>query len=141
MNTPSGFWSVWSTVAIDLIGFGILIPLLPLYAKTYGASPATIGLLFATYSLAQMALSPVWGRLSDRIGRRPVLLVTIAGSAIGSILTGMAAAPLLLFVGRLVDGASGASIAVARATVADVASGGIGPASWGCWDLPSVLDL
>ena len=71
MNTPKGFWSVWSTVAIDPIGFGIL---LPLYAKTYGASPATIGLLFATYSLAQVLIFPVWGRLSDRIGRRPVLL-------------------------------------------------------------------
>lgn len=122
MKTPKGFWSVWSTVAIDLIGFGILIPLLPLYAKTYGASPAAIGLLFATYSAAQMVVSPVWGRLSDRIGRRPVLLVTIAGSAVGSLLTGMAAALPLLFVGRLIDGASGASIAVARATVADVAS-------------------
>ena len=120
--TPRGFWAVWTTVAVDLIGFGILIPLLPLYAEDFGASPATIGALFATYSLAQVAFSPFWGRLSDRIGRRPVLLVTIAGSALGSLITGLAGALPILFVGRLIDGTSGASIAVARATVSDVAS-------------------
>lgn len=119
---PKGFWSVWVTVAMDLLGFGIIIPLLPLYADSYGASPATIGLLFASYSLAQFALSPVWGRLSDRVGRRPVLLVTIIGSAVGSLVLGLAGSIAILFVGRIIDGASGASVAVARSTVADVAS-------------------
>ncbi len=121
-NTPRGFWAVWTTVAIDLVGFGILIPLLPLYAEDFGASPATIGALFATYSLAQLVFSPIWGRLSDRVGRRPILLITIAGSALGSLMTGLAGGLAVLFVGRLIDGASGASIAVARATVADVAA-------------------
>ena len=119
---PKGFWSVWVTVAMDLLGFGIIIPLLPLYADSFGASPATIGLLFASYSLAQFALSPLWGKLSDRVGRRPVLLVTIIGSAVGSLVLGLAGSIAILFVGRIIDGASGASVAVARSTVADVAS-------------------
>ena len=58
-------------VFIDLLGFGIIIPLLPFYGETYGASPAMVGLLMATYSLGQFVMAPIWGRLSDRIGRRP----------------------------------------------------------------------
>jgi MFS transporter, DHA1 family, tetracycline resistance protein len=116
---PTGFWAVWTAVAVDLLGFGIIIPLLPLYADSFGATPATIGILVASYSLAQFTMAPVWGRLSDRVGRRPILLVTIAGSAIGSLILGLAGGVALLFVGRIVDGASGASVAVARATIAD----------------------
>jgi MFS transporter, DHA1 family, tetracycline resistance protein len=119
-RTPEGFWAVWTAVAMDLLGFGIIIPLLPLYADSFGASPATIGALVACYSLAQFVLAPVWGRLSDRLGRRPVLLATIAGSAIGSLVLGLAGGVAILFVGRIIDGASGASVAVARATIADV---------------------
>lgn len=119
---PRGFWPVWTAVAVDLLGFGIIIPLLPLYAERFGASPLTIGLLFASYSLAQFVLSPIWGRISDRVGRRPILLVTIAGSAIGSLVLGLAGSLAMLFVGRILDGASGASVAVARATVSDVAN-------------------
>ncbi|MEX2654374.1 MAG: MFS transporter, partial [Acidimicrobiia bacterium] len=118
---PKGFWPVWTAVAVDLLGFGIIIPLLPLYAERFGASPTTIGLLFASYSLAQFVFSPIWGRISDRVGRRPILLVTIAGSAIGSLILGLAGSLPMLFIGRILDGASGASVAVARATVSDVA--------------------
>ena len=121
-QTPPGFWAVWTAVAVDLLGFGIIIPLLPLYAEDFGAGPAVVGLLFAAYSLAQFVFSPIWGRISDRVGRRPVLLVTIAGSAIGSLILGLAGSLAVLFVGRIVDGISGASVAVARATVADRAS-------------------
>ncbi len=117
---PRGFWTIWTAVAIDLLGFGIVIPLLPLYAQRFGASPFTIGLLFASYSLAQFLFAPVWGKLSDRIGRKPVLLVTIAGSALGSLTVGLAGSLTVLFVGRIIDGVSGASVAVARATVADM---------------------
>lgn len=120
-TVPKGFWTVWTAVAVDLLGFGIVIPLLPLYADEFGASPVTIGLLFAVYSLAQFVFSPIWGRISDRIGRRPVLLVTIAGSMIGSLTLALAGSITVLFVGRIIDGMSGASVAVARATVADVA--------------------
>lgn len=121
-RTPPGFWAAWTAVAIDLLGFGIIIPLLPLYAEDFDATPFTIGLLFASYSLAQFLFSPIWGRVSDRVGRRPVMLVTIAGSAVGSLLVGLAGSMVMLFVGRIIDGMSGASVAVARATVADVAS-------------------
>jgi len=116
---PKGFWNLWVAVAVDLLGFGIIIPLLPLYADSFGASPATIGLLFSSYALAQFALSPWWGKLSDRVGRKPVLMVTIAGSAVGSIVLALAGSVWMLFLGRIIDGMSGASVAVARAAVAD----------------------
>jgi MFS transporter, DHA1 family, tetracycline resistance protein len=119
---PRGFWPVWTAVAVDLLGFGIIIPLLPLYAERFGASAFTIGLLFASYSLAQFVFSPIWGRISDKVGRRPILLITIAGSAIGSLILGLAGSLWVLFLGRIIDGASGASVAVARATVSDVAA-------------------
>lgn len=118
---PRGFWPVWTAVAVDLLGFGIIIPLLPLYAERFGASAATIGLLFASYSLSQFVFSPMWGKISDKVGRRPILLITIAGSALGSLVLGLAGSLPMLFVGRILDGASGASVAVARATVSDVA--------------------
>lgn len=121
-STPPGFWAAWTAVAVDLLSFGIVIPLLPLYAESFGAGAFVIGLLFASFSLGQLVFAPVWGRVSDRVGRKPVLLVTIAGSAVGSLVVGLAGSIAVLFVGRIVDGVSGASVAVARATVADVAT-------------------
>jgi MFS family permease len=119
---PPGFGAIWVTVAVDLIGFGIVLPVLPLYARRYHASPAVAGLLVAAFSLAQLVMSPVWGRVSDRIGRKPVLIVSLVGTAVGSLLTGLAAGLPLLFAGRLVDGASGASVSVAQAAAADLAA-------------------
>lgn len=118
---PRGFWTIWTTVAVDLVGFGIVLPVLPLYARRYHASAFTAGVLVASFSLAQLLASPLWGRISDRVGRRPVLLVSLVGTAIGSLLTGLAGGLPLLFAGRLVDGASGASVSVAQASVADLA--------------------
>jgi DHA1 family tetracycline resistance protein-like MFS transporter len=119
---PPGFGTIWTTVAVDLIGFGIVLPILPQYAKQFGASPFTIGLLVASFSLAQLVCAPLWGRLSDRIGRKPVLVISLFGTAIGSLLTGLAGAIPLLFLGRIIDGASGASVSVAQASVADIAA-------------------
>ena len=79
MKRPSVF-IIFLTVFIDLIGFGIVLPLLPIYSKTFGANGWQIGVLMASYSVMQFLFSPVWGRLSDRIGRRPVLLVSTACS-------------------------------------------------------------
>lgn len=118
---PPGYWTIWTTVALDLVGFGIVVPILGLYAERFGASGFQVGWLFATFSLAQFVAAPLLGRLSDRIGRKPVILISLVGTAVGSLVTGLAGSLWLLFVGRALDGASGASLAVAQAAVADVA--------------------
>src|SRR6266508_2661034 len=118
---PAGFGALWGCVLLDLIGFGIVLPILPLWAERFGARPSTIGALVATYSAFQLVCAPVWGRLSDRVGRKPVLVLALLGTAAGSLLTGLASSLVVLFVGRAIDGVSGASVAVAQAAVADVA--------------------
>ena len=118
---PRGFGVIWTTVALDLVGFGIVLPVLPLYARKFHASPGVIGVMIASFSVAQLLCAPLWGRVSDRIGRKPVLIVSLVGTAVGSLLTGLAGGVALLFVGRIVDGASGASVSVAQASVADLA--------------------
>jgi len=104
-----------------MVGFGILLPVLPLYAEDFGASPATAAALVAVFSAAQMLAAPLWGRLSDRIGRRTVLVAALVGSCLGSLVTGLAGALWVLFAGRIVDGFSGSSYAVGQAAVADLA--------------------
>ena len=111
---------IWSTVALDMVGFGIVAPILGRYADRFGASGFQVGLLFASFSLAQMVCSPLLGRVSDRVGRKPVIVVSLIGTAIGSFVTGIAGALWVLFIGRIVDGASGASIAVAQSAVVDL---------------------
>lgn len=118
---PPGFGTIWTTVAIDLIGFGIVLPVLPQYAERFGASPTVVGMLLASFSVAQLLFAPLWGWLSDRVGRKPILIVSLAGTAVGSLLTGVAGSLALLFAGRVIDGISGASVSVAHASVADVA--------------------
>jgi multidrug resistance protein len=118
---PPGFGIIWTTVALDLIGFGILFPVLARYARDAGASPAMAGLLVASFSIAQVVFSPITGRLSDRFGRKPIIILSLTGTAVGSLLTGLAGSLWLLFLGRIVDGASGASVSVAQAAVTDVA--------------------
>lgn len=118
---PEGFGTIWSAVALDLVGFGIVLPILPLYAERFDASPAMIGLLVASFSLAQFVFSPIWGRVSDRVGRKPVLVLSLFGTAVGSLLTGVAGSLWLLFAARILDGISGASVSVAQAAVTDLA--------------------
>jgi MFS family permease len=107
-------------VVVDLIGFGIIMPTLPFYAEALGASATTLGLIFASYAAAQFVCAPLWGRLSDRIGRRPVLLVTIAGT--GLSLLGLALAHSLgtIFAARIAGGVFAANVSVAAAYVTDV---------------------
>jgi MFS family permease len=119
---PKGYGVIWTTVAVDLIGFGIILPILPRYAEQFNASPTTIGVLSASFSMAQLVFAPLFGRLSDRIGRKPVILISLFGTALGSFITGAAGALWVLFLGRIIDGASGASVSVAQAAVSDVAS-------------------
>lgn len=111
---------VFTTVVIDLVGFGMVLPILPLWAETFDASPTQIGLLTASYAIAQLLFAPVWGRLSDRYGRRPVILASLAGSAVAALLIGVAGTLVLLFVARILQGVAGASYAAAQAYVADV---------------------
>lgn len=121
---PSFFLSplgiVFTTVVIDLVGFGIVLPILPLWAETFGASPVQIGLITASYAVMQLLFAPVWGRLSDRYGRRPIILVSLAGSAVSALMIGLAGTLLILFVARVLQGIAGASYAAAQAYVADV---------------------
>jgi MFS family permease len=120
VSLPPGFGTIWTAVAVDLIGFGIVLPILPIYARRYHTTSFEATLLVAAYSAATFVASPIWGRLSDRIGRKPVLLVSLLGTAAGSLITGLAGGMALLFAGRIVDGASGASISVAQAAAADL---------------------
>jgi DHA1 family tetracycline resistance protein-like MFS transporter len=107
-------------VFIGLVGFGIIIPILPLYAASLQASPTTIGLLLASYSLMQMIATPYLGALSDKYGRRPVLLLSQVGTVISFILLGIANSLPMLFVARILDGASGGNISTAQAYISDV---------------------
>ena len=117
---------IFLTVFIDLIGFGIVLPLLPIFAKNLDASGFVIGCLMAVYSAMQFLFAPVWGRLSDRIGRRPVLLVSTAGAAISYALFALGCgqtgsmALVLLFAARTFAGICGANITVAQAYIADI---------------------
>jgi len=113
---------IFTTVFIDLVGFGIVIPVLPFYAEgtIFNATPRTVGILFASYSVMQFVFSPVLGRLSDKYGRRPVLLVSIIGTGIGFLILGFATTIWMLFAGRILDGITGGNISTAQAYIADV---------------------
>lgn len=104
---------------VDMIGFMIVLPLLPFYALKLQASPETIGRLIASFSVAQLVSAPVWGRVSDRYGRRPALLIGLSASAAAYVVFGLAHSVWLLFLSRLVQGAGGGTTGVAQAYVAD----------------------
>lgn len=108
------------TILVNLIGFGIIIPLLPFYATTYGASPVMIGLLFASFSVSQLIAAPLLGEWSDRWGRRPVLILSLVGTTISFVMLAVATNLTMLFVARIIDGLSGGNITTARAYIADV---------------------
>ena len=113
---------IFITVFIDLLGFGIVIPVLPFYAENtrFGATPREVGLLFASYSVMQLIFSPVLGRLSDKHGRRPILLISLLGTSLGFLILGFANTLWLLFLGRIIDGISGGNISTAQAYIADI---------------------
>jgi DHA1 family tetracycline resistance protein-like MFS transporter len=130
--------TVFVIVFVDLLGFGLILPLLPFYADAYGATPFIVGLLAASYAAAQLVGAPILGRLSDRYGRRPILLISIAGTIVGFLLLGLAepvgralaggssAATTnaviiaILFVSRILDGVTGGNISVAQAYITDI---------------------
>jgi MFS transporter, DHA1 family, tetracycline resistance protein len=108
------------TVFVDLVGFGIILPLLPFYADRFGASGTLIGVLVLSYSAAQFLLAPVWGRLSDRFGRRPILIVGLVGSAVSYVVFAYAGSVTALLLSRIMAGVGGANIPVAQAYIADI---------------------
>ncbi len=108
------------TLVVNLIGFGIMIPLLPLYAESFGASELVVGLVIATFSASQLVAAPALGGLSDRWGRRPVLILSLLGTALSFVMLALARSVPALFAARLVDGLSGGNISTARAYVADI---------------------
>ena len=110
---------IFITVFIDLLGFGIIIPLLPFYAEHFGASALMVGLLSSSFSLAQFLFAPFWGRLSDRIGRRPVILIGLLGSALSYAFFALATSLPMLFLARSLAGIAGANIPTAQAFIAD----------------------
>src|SRR5688572_8795103 len=113
---------IFLTIFVNLVGFGIIIPLLPFYASTFGASPFIVGLLFASFSLAQLIASPLLGELSDRWGRRPVLILSLIGTIVSFAMLAVAESLTMLFAARVVDGLSGGNITTARAYIADITS-------------------
>lgn len=119
-NPRRAMATVFFVVFVDLLGFGILIPIIPLYVRSFGASELVVGLLVASYSFFQFLGAPLLGRLSDRRGRRPVLLISLAGSTIAWTLFGLANALWVLFAARILAGLMGGNIATAQAYIADI---------------------
>lgn len=111
---------IFLIIFIDIVGFGFIMPLLPYYAKAFGANATVIGLLLASYSFVQFFAVPVLGRLSDRYGRKPVLLISTIGDCIGFLLLGLAGSIYILFLGRIISGLTGSNISVAQAYISDV---------------------
>ena len=116
----SPLWAITSIVLVDLLGFTIVMPLLPRFAAEYGFDPVRIGLLLAAYPMMQLVAGPILGRLSDRYGRRPVLVVSQAGTALSFLILGLSRDYTVMLLARMLDGASGGNILVAQAYIADV---------------------
>jgi multidrug resistance protein len=112
-------WVLMATVFVDMIGFLIVLPLLPFYGERFGATATTIGLLISTFAFAQLASAPLWGRLSDRVGRRPVILGSLLLAAGSFLVFGLAESVALLFVSRFVQGLGGGTTGVIQAYVSD----------------------
>ncbi len=110
-------------VFVDVLGFSLILPLLPYYASTFGATPQIVGLLLGTNALAQLIGAPILGRLSDRFGRRPLLLLSLAGTVVGFLLLATARSLEMMFLSRVVDGLLGGDISLAQAYISDITDG------------------
>lgn len=111
---------IFLTIFIDLLGFGIVIPLLPFYAQEFHATPLDIGFLVSSYSWMQFFFAPILGSLSDKYGRRPILFLSILGSGVGYLMIGFAGALWVIYLGRILGGITGANLSTAQAYIADV---------------------
>ena len=131
------FWIIALIALINSLSFTILIPTIYLYGKQFGLNDFQTSLLFSIYSLAQFFATPIIGKLSDRYGRKPLLIISLAGTVVANLLAGFAPTASLLFFARLLDGITGGNVSVAQAVIADVTT----PADrakgfgifWGCF--------
>jgi DHA1 family tetracycline resistance protein-like MFS transporter len=111
---------IFLIVLVDVLGFTIILPLLPFYSERLGASPTTVGALVATYALFQLISGPILGQISDRIGRRPMLLLSQVGTLFGFLILAFASNIYILFLGRAIDGATAGNLSIAQAYISDV---------------------
>src|SRR6266850_3620123 len=116
----SPLFSIFLIVLVDILGLTIILPLLPFYAESLGASPSTVGLLVSAYAICQLLAGLPLGQLSDRVGRRPVLLVSQIGTCIGFLILALAQTLWLVFLARIIDGLTAGNLTVAQAYIADV---------------------
>jgi len=139
---------IFLTVFIDLIGFGIVVPLVPVYSTHFGAHGVVIGIIIASFSAMQFLFAPIWGRLSDRHGRRPILLISTAGAAGSYVLFALSSgmenhvtALWLMVLSRMFAGLCGGNLTVAQAYIADITPPKNDPKKWGLSAWPSVSVL
>jgi DHA1 family tetracycline resistance protein-like MFS transporter len=120
MPRPSPLASIFLIVLVDILGLTIILPLLPFYAESLGASPFVVGLLISSYAFCQLIAGPVLGQMSDRFGRKPVLLISQCGTFAGFILLALSNSLIPVFISRIIDGLTAGNISVAQAYIADV---------------------
>src|ERR1041385_6008649 len=120
MKKSSPLFSIFLIVLVDVMGLTIILPLLPFYAESLGAAPAVVGLIVSTYAFCQLIAGPPLGRLSDRVGRRPVLLVSQMGTFAGFLIVAGANALWMVFLARIIDGLTAGNLTVAQAYISDV---------------------
>ncbi len=111
---------IFLVVAVDVLGFTLILPFLPFYAEHYGASPMTVGLITSSFAICQFIAGPILGRISDRVGRKPTLLVSQIGSFVGFLVLGGANALWLIFLARIIDGFTAGNLTIAQAYISDV---------------------
>lgn len=114
------FGILFLALFIDMLGFGIVMPILPRYAESLGAASWQMGLLVGIFSIAQLIMLPFWGHLSDKIGRKPVLIISMLGTALGYFIMSMTRSMTIMMIGRALDGASGGNMGVIQASVSDI---------------------
>ena len=117
---PAPLVAIFLIVFVDVLGFTIVIPLLPFYAEKYGGSPAVYGLLVTTYAICQLFSGPLLGRLSDHVGRKPLLLLSQAGTFVGFLILARAHSLAMIFLSRIIDGSTAGNLSLAQAYISDV---------------------
>src|SRR5690349_17322578 len=120
MKKSSPLFSIFLIVLVDVLGLTIILPLLPFYAESFGATPAVVGMLVSTYAFCQLIAGPPLGHLSDRVGRRPVLLVSQIGTCAGFLILASANSLWIVFLARIIDGLTAGNLTVAQAYISDV---------------------